>query len=442
MGSLDAKLASKAREETGRSIVALLLEEPFYGHLLAGIVRNFAAKTQTAAVAMTRSGLQLWINPEFFVKTLRRKDERTAVIKHEALHLLYKHLTRFDPMKKDMLLYNIAADLVVNQFVAPWPLPEGAVTLATFPDMNLPADQTVAWYYDKLETLRNEILEICQHSNLAGMNRQGQSETDYSKTSAPESAEALDRLVGTSWHSDHSAWANSTGGGEGEESFGGAVPDTIRDAIENELERHIIQTKARAGAKAWGNLPGPLRAEIDAMIERRKPKVSWKRVLRLFTNSSRRTRVVATATRKSKRYGTFPGIKIKRLQHLAVAIDTSGSVSDDCLSMFFAEIHAIWRQGASIDVIECDAEVQRVYPYKGKLPTAVAGRGGTAFDPVFRYLRKQRMTRYDGVIYLTDGHAQKPELRPPCKVLWLITPGGTKDRTNFGRAIELPASPR
>ena len=140
---------SKARAEVERSIVAMLLREPFYGHLLAGVVRNYTDRTQTAAVAMTAQGLQLWINPEFFVKTIRRKDERTAIIKHEALHLLYKHLTRFDPKRRDMMMFNIAADLVVNQFVKPWPLPDSAVTLATFPDMGLLPDQTGCLQYGR-----------------------------------------------------------------------------------------------------------------------------------------------------------------------------------------------------------------------------------------------------------------------------------------------------
>ena len=52
-------------------------------------------------------------------------DERTAVVKHEALHLLFKHLFRVEIGSRNMRLFNIAADLVVNQFVEPWPLPEG-----------------------------------------------------------------------------------------------------------------------------------------------------------------------------------------------------------------------------------------------------------------------------------------------------------------------------
>ena len=147
---------ARTSEAIGRSVIELLLAEPFYGHLLGSVTRHITDKTQTAAVAVTNDGVQLWVNPDFFLKTIRRGKERTAVIKHEALHLLFKHLFRWDTAKHSTL-FNIAADLVVNQFVAPWPLPAGAITLATFPDMELPPDQTMDWYYEQLMSLHQEL---------------------------------------------------------------------------------------------------------------------------------------------------------------------------------------------------------------------------------------------------------------------------------------------
>ncbi len=424
-------IAAKAREELSRCIVALLLKEPFYGHLLSGVVRQFDDSTGTAAVALTDRGVELRISPAFFIEHLHDGDERTAVVKHEALHLLFKHLFRVEVGRRDLRLFNLAADLVVNQFVAPWPLPEGAILLSTFPDLDLPADQTMDWYYERLAELQGET----EAQRGAG----GDGKPDYSKTSAPASAEVLDRLAGSS-HSDHSGWAMAPGGAVGADGGQGAqVPDQLREALANELERQIIQAKNRTGPKAWSRVPGALRTEIDAMIERRKPKISWKRVIRLFSNSSRRTRIVTTAQRESTRFNTFPGIKVKRYQRLAVVVDTSGSVPDEDLSRFFAEIHGMWRQGAEVDIVECDAQVQRSYPYRGQLPDTVAGRGGTLFDPAFEWLRSQRMVRYDGCIYLTDGGSSAPTIRPPCKLLWVVTSDGMMGaHLKFGRSIQLP----
>ena len=66
-----------------------------------------------------------------------------------------------------------------------------------------------------------------------------------------------------------------------------------------------------------------------------------------------------------------------------------------------------------VKVIECDAEIQRVYDYKGHLPKNSGGRG-TDFDPVFAFLRSNRLVNHDACIYLTDGHSGelKYALRP------------------------------
>ena len=124
---------------------------------------------------------------------------------------------------------------------------------------------------------------------------------------------------------------------------------------------------------------------------------------------------------------------------MAVAIDTSGSIETHTLADFFLQIGAIATAGADVIVVECDAQVQRSYPWKGVVPDAVNGRGGTEFDPVFKWLREEGVRRgVTGCVYLTDGHGPRPTVRPPCPVLWVLTPGGTSAHTAFGPAIAMP----
>lgn len=418
------------RDELSGCIIELLLKEPFFGHLLGGVVRSVTADTPTASVAVTSTGIQLRVNPTWFIKGVTRRKERVAVVKHECLHLLFKHLFRFsDGKRRDMRLYNIAADIVVNQFVgSPWKLPDGAVTLALFPDLGLEADQTAEWYYDKLSGLRDE-MEKCGWDGGQG---------EFPDVSAPDSAGCLSGLVDASWHSDHSGWSQGSGLGEG-----------LEGALENDLDRMIVNAKDRSGPRSWGSVPGRIKALVQAILDRRKPQVDWRRAMRIFASSSRRTKVVGTQKRESRRYADstalpmavgpiVPGIRVRQFSRLAVAIDTSGSVADEELALFFAEIHGMYRSGAEVVVIECDADVQRVYPYRGKLPETVAGRGGTAFEPVFHYLRSNRDQRFDGCIYLTDGGASEPDIKPPCPLLWVVTKDGwVGDHLRYGRVIQL-----
>lgn len=403
--------------ELDRAVVSLLLREPFYGHLLGAIVRRLDASVSTAAVMLTPRGVHLAVNPEFFIKRLTAL-ERIAIVKHESLHLSLRHLFRPATRGEDPLLSNLAADLVVNQLVAPWPLPEGAILLSTFPDLGLLPDRSLEWYLDHLKRLDEQVKAV-------GPDR----------CSTPLSGAALQRLKG-GWNHDHRGWANV--GGEGFGHGAPALTEIVRGALESDLERLLGQARSRLTDRQWGQLPWQLQTSLDQMAQRRKPRIDWRRSLRIFASSGFRTRVVPTARRMSKRFNEFPGIRIRREQRVAVVVDTSGSIADETLEAFFSEIHGIWLTGAEVVLVECDAAVQKVHAYRGIRPKAVSGRGGTDFDPAFRWMRERGRGKFDACVYLTDGFGPTPEVRPPCPLLWILTPGGhLGSHLRWGRAIEL-----
>ena len=406
-------------QEISKCIIKLLLKEPFYAHFLSGVVRKITNEIPTAAVGIRNGKINLFVNESFFLEELISTSERVAVIKHETLHIIFKHLFRFSLKKTNPKIFNLAADIVVNQFIGNWDLPENAITLSTFPDLSLEPNKSVEWYYTKLNKLNEEIND--NDSN-------GEGDSSYSESSAPLSAENLKNLLSSQKvsHSDHSQWSNESQNGIGSKS------------IETELDRMILQAKDRTAAKDYGSLPAGISTLISDIIDKRKPKVNWKRALNIFSTNSRKTRIYHSMKRISKRYGTRPGIKIKRFQKMAVAIDTSGSIQSEQVNEFFSEVHGIWKQGAEIELIECDAEVQKTYNYKGITPKIIKGGGGTSFDPVFSYLRKNRFKKYDGCIYLTDGYASEPKIKPPCKVFWVITKNGTiGNHLKYGRVVQL-----
>jgi len=375
----------------------MLLKEPFYAHFLSGIIREVTDKVPTAAVGFKSGKITLYVNENFFLKELRSMTERVAVIKHETLHIIFKHLFRMKTKTYDNQLFNIAADIVVNQLIAPWKLPDSAVTLETFPELKLPKDKSVEWYYENLKKNASKDLEY--KKRLMEISKQGT-------------------------HSDHKMWGEN-------ENFS-------MEVVETEVDRMIIQAKKRTSVKDHGTIPLGIKSLIQSIIEKRNPQIDWKRALKLFSSTSRRTRVYHTMKRFSKRFGTRPGIKIKRFQKLAVAIDTSGSINIDDFNTFFSEIHSMWKFGAEVDVLECDADVQKKYSYRGRTPEFVHGGGGTSFDPVFEHIRSNRFERYDGCIYLTDGYASEPKIKPPCKVFWCITKDGkVGPHLKFGRVVKM-----
>ena len=390
-------MSKDINEEISRCIIKMLLKEPFYAHFLSGVIREVTDKVPTAAVGFKSGKIALYVNENFFLKELRSMTERVAVIKHETLHIIFKHLFRMKTKTYDNQLFNIAADIVVNQLIAPWKLPDSAVTLDTFPELKLPKDKSVEWYYENLK-------------------KNASKDSEYKKR--------LMEISEKDTHSNHKMWGEN-------ENFS-------MEVVETEVDRMIIQAKDRTPKKDHGTIPLGIKSLIQSIIEKRNPQIDWKRALKLFSSTSRRTRVYHTMKRFSKRFGTRPGIKIKRFQKLAVAIDTSGSINIDDFNTFFSEIHSMWKFGAEVDVLECDADVQKKYSYRGRTPEFIHGGGGTSFDPVFEHIRKNRFQRYDGCIYLTDGWAPEPKIKPPCKVFWCITKDGKiGPHLKFGRVVKM-----
>ncbi len=411
---------STGDDEVSRAIIALYMAEPFFAHIVQGMPRRVDDTTATAAVALVDNTIELRVSPTFF-KTLT-KDERVAVIKHEILHVILKHLLR--TQGRQPRLWNLACDMVVNNLVGRWPLPEGAITRATFPHVELPEDATAEEVYEKLKSMRDD------------------------------TPEADETAVGG--HSDHSAWQ-----GRGESRQGNAPTEVEGplgrgSAAEALIDGLLTRAADRTGAAGWGSVPRMVRDAVTAARERGQPRIDWKRALRLFAAGAGRTRLVTTTRRESARYGRtmlpgrpaeprapsegrlVAGTKIKRLHALLVAIDTSGSIGPEQLAAFFDEIHAIWRSGAHVVIAACDAAVHDVFEYRGKAVTAIGGGGGTAFEPVFVWMRETRGRRFDGVVYLTDGQGPAPETPPPCKLLWVVTDAeGMGEHLRFGRQIAL-----
>ncbi len=185
----------------------------------------------------------------------------------------------------------------------------------------------------------------------------------------------------------------------------------------SELEKGVIEThvdsllrnaQQRTSAQAWGALPGEIQ-EILKVETNQAAELPWRMVLRLFVGNASKTRLQNTLKRASKRFGTTPGIKIRRRHRLLVAIDTSGSIGQPELDTFFKEVFFLWRAGADFDIVECDTRVNRRYPYRGQPPTHLSGRGGTDFNEALDLATRDRP---DGLIYFTDGDGIYPEKKP------------------------------
>ena len=57
-------------ESVSRSIIGLLIDEPFFAHLLGSIPREGSEKTETIGLELQTFGPRLLINEKYFLKEL------------------------------------------------------------------------------------------------------------------------------------------------------------------------------------------------------------------------------------------------------------------------------------------------------------------------------------------------------------------------------------
>ncbi|TAE72584.1 MAG: hypothetical protein EAZ85_09405 [Bacteroidetes bacterium] len=400
--------------------------EPFFGHFFTGMVKKITFEIDTLAVSYQDGLVILYINPKFWTIDLAPLLYRIGVIKHEILHIVYQHILAIHKYRKKMI-FNLAADLVVNQYIKSTHLPEGAILLSCFPELKLRPHESVLYYYNRLNDFQKECEDNkkCKNCEEKGcQDCKNQSNLDKNQ-SWKNLKNFLDQE--NTWQKKHKAW-------EKLEDLSNAEKEIANDAIKKQI-RDVMK---RLSTKDWGKTPGELKSYLDLLEHNEKPVINWKRALKLFANSSSKTSLKNTIRRASKRYGTTPGIKILKKQKILVALDTSGSVSDEDLKEFFGELHHIWKQRVEIFVVECDTKIGNTYHYKGIAPNSVSGQGGTIFDEPIRYAND--VYRPDALIYFTDGYADVPKYTPICPMLWLVCTNGTaiENMVNFpGRKVQM-----
>lgn len=111
------------------------------------------------------------------------------------------------------------------------------------------------------------------------------------------------------------------------------------------------------------------------------------------------------------------------LLHIVVAIDTSGSIDDARLSLFFGELESIIEQypNYQIELLQADEKIQShdTFLTGEKIISEIKGRGATNFKPVFDYIEIY-IDNPTVLIYFTDGDGVFPANTPSYDTLWIV----------------------
>lgn len=131
--------------------------------------------------------------------------------------------------------------------------------------------------------------------------------------------------------------------------------------------------------KQRGMMPAGLQEQLKKLFA--PPEINWKQLLRKYIGSIPQPyRLTKTRLNRRQPYRTdLSGRLPKRVVNIVCVFDTSGSMSSRDLTYCMNEVFNIVkdREGSKITVIECDAEVNKVYEVKNAkdIQTKMSGRG-------------------------------------------------------------------
>lgn len=347
----------------------LLLYNPFFGTLVMNV--QCIETTGPGSTAWT-DGKNAKFNSEY-VKSISR-EEFIAVLLHQILHTALQHKNR-GKNAENKPAWNKACDEVVNQIVQ--------------------------------ANCGNVSSKIRIPDYMKSDHR-------FKELSAEQAYEILKKEISPD---------SMLGGGGNNNLNNDLYVESIAMSDFDYSELNNLIVRAENSAKMQGLTPLGIGREFDTLLH---PKVDWRIMLKEFIQSFPNDWDFSNRDRRflnSQFY--MPSLNGNKIQ-IAIAIDTSGSISSKEITQFMTETYGILCAFDRVEILMmcCDAEVhgiQKVTSLQDATNFKVKGGGGTNFCPVFKEL-EENITEFNALIFFTDGFGTFPQdFYSNYKVLWIMT---------------------
>jgi predicted metal-dependent peptidase len=362
--------------DMSEQVLKTLTKEPFYAALSRWVTKTHDNQVPTIGVRILSGGFfQMSYNQEWMEK--QNQEHIAYILQHEFDHIVLRHLTDRKPFflgEGIHPVWNMATDLAINSFYA-GNLPDtgcipGVGMFAEFPS------------YLSSEEYLKKLLELGKEDDKN------------------------ERTHGQEGEGTHEGWEEAT---EIDREMAAKHLEGIMTQIVNECQKN----------NNWGSVSVSMQEFLRENYGEKR--LDWKAIIRYFLSETIRGKKIPTRRRLNKRYGyVHPGERPQYHANILVALDQSGSVDDQMLAEFFAELTNL---SEDIDFyaihfdVSPDEKSLRKWEKGSTLQPSRTRRGGTEFKPVSDYADQNN---YDGLIILTDMQASEP---PTSQVrrLWITS---------------------
>lgn len=360
-----------------------------------------------------------------FVDSLSDK-ELAFLVMHENMHKCYRHLTTWKALHDtDHSLANMACDHVINIQLYDMDVLESVLSHPRDPKTG----KYMGCFDERFRGMdAKQVFDILRQEQEEGGGGGG-----HGEEGDEDGGDNPVRGKGGNGHrgNDRQSVDNSLD----EHDWHGAQ-DGLSEEEKKQLEQDIDHA-LRQGAIYAGKVGGNMSREIGALLA---PKVDWRAVLKRFVKTNLRGRDAPSWRKAHKNYLwqdiILPAIIGKKMKHLAVAFDTSGSIQGPLLDAFMSEFNKLILDVVPdrVDVMYWDTRVDGHETYTSDIKNIISrtnprGGGGTNPDciPVFM---QEHSIKPDALVVLTDGymHSNPPgwaSLNVP--ILWCVI--GNSDYT-------------
>lgn len=379
---------ASAREKLVTARIGLLLKAPFFGQLATRMtLTNADAWCGTAAT----DGRKFYYNSEFVDKMPLKQLE--FLVGHEILHAVYDHMGRRGD--RQPRLSNIAADYCVNQ--------------------------------DLIEQRIGEKISVCPilfDNKFKGMSYE--EVYDYLYQNADKiDIKQLEQMI-LDEHLEDGDDQDGPGGSGKDDKDGKGRPRLSkeeRDAVRDEIKGAVIAAAQSAGA---GNLPSGVKRLLKDLTE---PVIGWKELLQQQIQSLAKNDY--TWARPSRRGwhidAILPASKPGEMIDVCVALDQSGSISEEDSKAFLSEIKGIMESFDEYRItIWCfDTEIYNMQSFTSDNISDIMeyepqGGGGTDFMANWEFMKEHNIEPKKFIMF-TDGmpFGEWGE-ESYCETVWII----------------------